>query len=635
MQGSIREIRQAVLDNAELSKDDIRLTWDLSEDEYTQLKAALRNDVDIEPGPQRTGGFCVRKKRWHKQPEEVSTIEVPVDAWQRRGAERLAVLLTVPQLEELLGRKLSNALRLDRKRKTGRDSPNRLSELASAIIVKYDRDLLSAGGVRAAVAKACSVPALGKWHPGKTGAAEFVRSVGFPIEFAGLPAEDAPPSFEYLEGRLNLPKLLDFQEEVRNKMLGCLESPSDRAILTLPTGAGKTRVAVEAIRDWLTRRSRQGSPKGRHAVLWLAHSGELCEQAYECFRQVWHYSEDVCALLLFRFWGRYTHDFDHHQNALLDILEQPSVLVSTPNRVVNIIEGVSEVSQDVLQILLSTIRLVVIDEAHRAATPSYKSILNRLANPATSDTRVIGLTATPYRGEYLSDGEAGTKALSELFGRELIEPEDTLGQNARLTLQKRGVLSRFVEEFIDTATILEAPQVGGDELSEDDIEKIDHALRIRADNPTRRQTVFERIVKLCDDSGSSILYFGPSVADAECVAFLLRQAGIRAAFVGADTRDVSRRRIVSDFKHGRYKVLCNCEVLTTGFDAPKVTHVVVARPTVSGVLYEQMIGRGLRGPEFGGTEHCVIVNCRDSYRSTKPTLGYEAFRHLWEIESRR
>ncbi|MDZ7652846.1 MAG: helicase-related protein [Burkholderiaceae bacterium] len=116
------------------------------------------------------------------------------------------------------------------------------------------------------------------------------------------------------------------------------------------------------------------------------------------------------------------------------------------------------------------------------------------------------------------------------------------------------------------------------------------------------------------DRTNSILYFGPSVSDAECMAFLLRQAGVAAAFISGGTREVTRRQIVRDFKTGVIQVLCNCEVLTTGFDAPRVTHVMMARPTVSRVLYEQMVGRGLRGPRFGGTEECTIIDCEDSYR---------------------
>jgi superfamily II DNA or RNA helicase len=113
------------------------------------------------------------------------------------------------------------------------------------------------------------------------------------------------------------------------------------------------------------------------------------------------------------------------------------------------------------------------------------------------------------------------------------------------------------------------------------------------------------------------------------MAFLLRSRGIAAAFVSGATRDVTRRRIIADFKAGDVQVLCNCEVLTTGFDAPRVTHVIMARPTVSQVLYEQMVGRGLRGARFGGTETCTIVDLEDHYRGERPMLGYQAFRELW------
>jgi superfamily II DNA or RNA helicase len=75
-------------------------------------------------------------------------------------------------------------------------------------------------------------------------------------------------------------------------------------------------------------------------------------------------------------------------------------------------------------------------------------------------------------------------------------------------------------------------------------------------------------------------------------------------------------------------------VLTTGFDAPKVSHVVMARPTVSQVLYEQMVGRGLRGRVFGGTDTCVILDCQDDFGNTpvRPELGYRRFRRIWKAE---
>jgi hypothetical protein len=96
---------------------------------------------------------------------------------------------------------------------------------------------------------------------------------------------------------------------------------------------------------------------------------------------------------------------------------------------------------------------------------------------------------------------------------------------------------------------------------------------------------------------------------------------------------LTRRRLIEKFRGGTLRVLCNCEVLTTGFDAPRVTHIVMARPTVSRVLYEQIIGRGLRGPLFGGTETCVILDCEDNFRDERPPLGYESFRSIWDKQS--
>ena len=60
-----------------------------------------------------------------------------------------------------------------------------------------------------------------------------------------------------------------------------------------------------------------------------------------------------------------------------------------------------------------------------------------------------------------------------------------------------------------------------------------------------------------------------------------------------------------------------------------VTHVVMGRPTISQVLYEQMIGRGLRGPKFGGTESVEIIDCVDNYTGAKPFLGYDKYLEVW------
>src|SRR5262249_31710062 len=160
--------------------------------------------------------------------------------------------------------------------------------------------------IRTMVAKRSRVANPARWIPGKGTALQFVRAACFPREFMGIPADDAPADFEYLEGRLDLKPLEHFQLEVQAKLARVLQTPGGRAIVTLPTGGGKTRVAVDSVRDYLSARWHEGASQTGRAVLWLAHTEELCEQAYLCFRQVWQASHAVCPLLLIRFWGRYT-----------------------------------------------------------------------------------------------------------------------------------------------------------------------------------------------------------------------------------------------------------------------------------------------------------------------------------------
>lgn len=625
----VHEIIQMILDRGRLTKNEILQLWNLSDEAYAQLKQALDGEKLLEPGPRGTGGFTAR---FNKRPAAVVEGEVPEPIFradhERLASARLVELLSHADLEELLG-DLVYTIRRARTRQTGQDRRGSKPELAAALLTKHGIDLFADSGVRQLVAKRAKAKAPGRWHPGKSSALHFVESLGFPAEYAGIPAEEPPDDFEYLEGRVDLKALQDFQVEVQRKLLNVLEQRAGRAIVTLPTGGGKTRVAVDTIRDWLTARFRVAASGTGNTVLWLAHTDELCEQATLCFREVWQGSSDVCPVLLFRFWGAYTRDLEEHRETLFTLEQRPAVLVSTPQRLRNLIEGKIANGEPILKALMQHVGLIVIDEAHRAAAPTYQQIVTHFGK-AAHEPAIVGLTATPFRQEYAADDPiAGTIELRDLF-RTIIEPIEVLGEDPRASLQERGYLARPVFDVIKTETRLKPPEgIDLDNLTAEAIERIDYALKLRADKPERRLIILDRVVELCADPSALIIYFGPTVQDAECMAFLLRQQGIEAAFVSGGTRDVSRRKIIGDFKAGRTQVLCNCEVLTTGFDAPKVTHVVMARPTVSQVLYEQMVGRGLRGQEFGGTATCRIVDLEDNYRSERPELGYKRFRALW------
>jgi len=629
---TIQEVTQSVLEQGRLSKAEVRETWGLGEVEYAELQSALlRKGTSIQSGPPRTGGFEAKPRRGTVIDDSQGDQICVLAAWEQQARDRLEALLSKPQLERISG-VLQLAIRQVRKHQTGIDRVANKPEMAAAVVLQHGVDLFCDSDVRSMVAVACKVKHPKKWLPGKAAAVEFVQATGFPAELAGVPAGEKQPDFEYLEPRFSLRRLEDFQLEVKDKLSTTLNHSGAHAIVTLPTGAGKTRVAVESVGDWLTKRHESQPQEEGGAVLWLAHTEELCEQAYACFKQVWEASSHVCSLHLIRFWGQYTQDLSKHQFDLRHFLRCPSVLISTPHRMANILAVHSREGDAVVDDLKRAIGVLIIDEAHRAAAPSYRSIISELKMNEHA-VSVAGLTATPFRMEYLGDDpEEGTRELRAIFGR-LIEPERTLGCNPRHTLQKIGVLAEPKFEDIDTTTKIRLPNtIDLDSFTEEDIERLDRILAKKTDIAQRRLTILDRLLPIAADERNAILYFGPSVNDAECMTYLLRSRGIAAAVISGNTRIGSRRRIIDDFKRGASRVLCNCEVLTTGFDAPQVTHVVMARPTVSRVLYEQILGRGLRGPKFGGTETCVVLNCIDTYPGEHPPLGYESFRRVWEEE---
>ena len=444
------------------SKDEIREHWGFTEEQYELLRRALGGEGAVQSGSRRTGGFCPREQGSRRLPDEAEgrTHTFHSD-WERHSAALLAELFSHAELEAFLGQ-LVYTVRRSRVEETGASRRGTKAELAAALVVRHGMDLLAQKEIRKRIARRRSTSESAvdwprRWLPGKAAAIRFVAETGFPSELTGTPDEETRPDFEFLEGRFDLKPLRDFQREVQIGFRDVLLRTGGRGIVTLPTGAGKTRVAVDSICDWLTGAWAEQEQGLGNTVLWLAHTEELCEQAYACFKQVWQNTASACPLLLFRFWGGYTREYGRFGEALAKLREQPAVLISTPQRIVNLVRSTDAGGQMLLEDLLATTGLTLIDEAHRAAAPMYREILKRFSTQA--EMSVIGLTATPFRG---LDAQAGAKELRRLFER-IIEPIDTLGENPRVRLQEHGYLSRPVWETIETHVLMRSPEKRSEE----------------------------------------------------------------------------------------------------------------------------------------------------------------------------
>ena len=448
---------------------------------------------------------------------------------------------------------------------------------------------------------------------GRRPAIEFVRALGFSEDWAGDPNVRREPFLE-VDGPLSLPPLHDYQrtavENIRSLLGSGGELGERRGMISMPTGSGKTRVAVQAIVEAMRDDGFRGG------ILWVADRDELCEQAVEAWREVWA-SEGTqkARMRISRMWAG--------QNRPLPTTDM-HVIVATIQTLY-----AKTTHQSAAYDFLADFKLLVFDEAHRSISRTFTSVMEELGLTRwrrAQEPLLIGLTATPYRGY---DKEA-TARLVNRYGRNRLDsgafqsdhPEDVIAE-----LQSMRVLARADHEIIEggefSLTADEILQSEGAPWLPRSVEE-----RIAGDAERTR-----RIIKAYHQHISSdwpALVFATSVEHAQTVAALLTRDGIKARAVSANTEASVRRRIVEEFRAGEIDALVNYGIFREGFDAPRTRAIVVARPVYSPNLYFQMIGRGLRGVKNGGNDRCLILNVRDNIANYERKLAFSELDGLWD-----
>jgi superfamily II DNA or RNA helicase len=432
-----------------------------------------------------------------------------------------------------------------------------------------------------------------------------VADLKLPDVFAGL-QEEHPSETEHVKGPTPHFPLHDYQERLALMMqFELMQAKPGRAMLSLPTGAGKTRIAAEAVIQYLKRFGSQGP--GR-PILWIAQSSELCEQAVQSWKYVWEKAGlGGTRLTISRFW---------QAREAGPVTGNPHLVVATDDKLTaNLDKPAYEWLRDP--------ELVIVDEAHGSVTAGYTRILAQLGlTDSRTDRPLIGLTATPFRGK----NSVETERLVDRYGQKRLD-DGVLGDDPYRTLQDMGVLAR-----VDHA---ELPGVRF-ELTPEEVSQMSRlhsgtlpaaAERRLAEDRARNETLVEALLAL--DRDWPVLVFATSVNHARFLAAVLGDRGASAAAVDSETPTMRRQRIIEQFGSGKIRVLTNYGVLHQGFDAPATRAVVVARPTYSPNVYQQMIGRGLRGRTNGGTERCLILNVADNIVNHQEKLAFTDFEEMW------
>jgi DNA repair protein RadD len=199
---------------------------------------------------------------------------------------------------------------------------------------------------------------------------------------------------------------------------------------------------------------------------------------------------------------------------------------------------------------------IIIDEGHHVCAAQYRKIL--VGYPSA---KIIALTATPYRLDGVGLGSCGFSWI--------VHGPDTYD------LTEDGTLCR--------ARVY--------------IPRSEHTAAWSPDAAARRiiQTSFKKGIVFCR-----------SVREAQELAQLLKDAGIKAASIDGATDPKKRDKLFRSFAKGKLKIMCNHTIFTEGVDVPNVDLVVLNRHTLSRCLWKQMIGRGTRNAP--GKTECTVLD---------------------------
>jgi superfamily II DNA or RNA helicase len=115
-------------------------------------------------------------------------------------------------------------------------------------------------------------------------------------------------------------------------------------------------------------------------------------------------------------------------------------------------------------------------------------------------------------------------------------------------------------------------------------------------------------------NGRKAICFNVNIQHSQRMVTNFRHAGITAEHVDGTTPALIREQILADFKAGNFQVLCNVGIVTTGYDEPSVSCIIVNRVTKSTPLWLQMCGRGSRIHAASGKKNFVLLDMGENYK---------------------
>ena len=362
----------------------------------------------------------------------------------------------------------------------------------------------------------------------------------------------------------------------------------------MPTGSGKTRTTITSLLEYNIKTNFLND----NFIIWLAHSDELCDQAKDSFENLW------------RSYGTYDLPLIRLKDQKLEEISKFSsgIIICTYQKLHRM--RMNSSTSKILEFIRTKSKFIIADEAHMVPAQTFRDSIEFITK--LDFTVLIGLSATP--GGYYIDQ---TEKLSNYFLKNKITITDANNKELENDepinyLQKEGVLSHIKTHQVKTDFNFEFTSEEQEKILNNFEEGLSAELISKMGEDVERNIcIFGELSNLYEQNLSSIV-FACSLKHTKLLYKICVLSGMKVAKIDDKTSNQNRKKIVRDFKNKDIKIIFNYGVLSTGFDAPGTEAILIARPTTSPVIYSQMLGRGLRGPKFGGKSECLLIDLKDN-----------------------
>ena len=413
----------------------------------------------------------------------------------------------------------------------------------------------------------------------------FIDDFEIENHYKEIKVEDDRESYEYVipeYGQCNGTNAFphDYQLRLKKDLMSHLKASrnynTNKSLVTMPTGAGKTVLAMETIID-LFRSHHSSKPL---SICWLVNSKELAEQSLESFQKLWKQKGDRKVMA-----QRYFDRFNTFSDLYVDKITFATFQVLTPRLADGQLEDQKYVSE---------LDYLFIDEAHFTGAEEYRKVF-QFYQDYNDNPKIVGLTATPIRNKD-DDEYTSFRSMFNHYLRLKDESNNEVDSPIRY-LQEKSYLSNIEFYVLNEAIGM---------VKSKKVDKSGYYKQLH-------ESVYNTCINIINNNQNTII-FAESKAHAIALSLYLSTKDIENELIVGDTPNANRKQYLSKLadKKDSLNILVNERILSTGIDVPGLNSIMVLSDIDSVTSSLQILGRAMRGPKNGGNKSNTVYLTKDN-----------------------